>query len=308
MNTYQKTLKQIITLTIIPALILINAIQSNIKGAQFSKKCDKQIQFDGNRAFHFIEEQLSYGPRTPGSPGHSLTKELIINTLIKFGWTTKMQVGRLSNQDITNIIGKNGDGSPWIIIGAHYDTRIYADKDPDPSKQKDPLPGANDGASGVAVLLELARVIPPNHMGEIWLVFFDQEDNGNIDNLDWIMGSRYFVSQLNDKPDTMVLLDMVADKNLNIYFEKYSDHSLTEEIWSVANNLGYSDYFIPKYKYRLIDDHLPFLQAGIPAVDIIDFDYPFWHTTSDTIDKTSAESLKIVGRVVWTWLSRYALK
>jgi Zn-dependent M28 family amino/carboxypeptidase len=201
------------------------------------------------------------------------------------------------------VIAKRGRGSPWIIIGAHFDTRIYADQDPDPQKRALPVPGANDGASGVAVLLELARVLPPDLPGEIWLVFFDAEDNGSIPGRDWAMGSRAFVEgALEGQPDAVVIVDMVGDTDLNIYLEKNSDQTLMQEIWEVAEGLGYSDYFIPSYKYRIIDDHIPFLEANIPAVDIIDFDYPYWHTTSDTLDKVSAKSLQIVGDVVLTWL------
>ena len=97
---------------------------------------------------------------------------------------------------------------------------------------------------------------------------------------------------------------MVGDKDLNIYKEGNSDHEINHEIWSIANNLGYSQ-FISSYKYNLIDDHTPFLDAGIRAVDVIDFDYPYWHTTSDTVDKISAQSLKVVGDTILSWLEQY---
>ena len=100
----------------------------------------------------------------------------------------------------------------------------------------------------------------------------------------------------------VVIVDMVADRELNIFIEKNSDINLVEEVWTVAENLGHSQVFIDQPKHRIIDDHLPFMQAGIAAVDIIDFDYPYWHTISDTVDKVSAESLGIVGEVVLEWL------
>jgi Zn-dependent M28 family amino/carboxypeptidase len=164
------------------------------------------------------------------------------------------------------------------------------------------MPGANDGASGVAVLLELSRVLSSRLDKKIWLVFFDAEDNGNIQGQDWILGSREFVDKLEGKPDAVVIIDMIGDADLNIYWEKNSDPNLSVEIWDAANEIGYSDVFIRQYKYTIIDDHIPFVRAGIAAVDIIDFDYPYWHTTEDTPDKVSPQSLEAVGTTLLHWL------
>jgi len=153
----------------------------------------------------------------------------------------------------------------------------------------------------VAVLLELARILPNNLDKTIWLVFFDAEDNGNIPGYDWIMGSRVFVQSLENKPDEAIIIDMIGDANLNIYQELNSDQTLTDTIWKVANNLGY-DQFIPIPKYRILDDHIPFIEAGIPAIDIIDFDYPYWHTTQDTLDKVSVQSLEAIGETLRTYI------
>jgi Peptidase family M28 len=136
------------------------------------------------------------------------------------------------------------------------------------------------------------------------LVFFDAEDNGNAYGSGWDIGSQYFVSKLIGKPDSVVILDMIGDKDLNIYMERNSNSELNSEIWGVASELGYSQ-FIPTFKYSLIDDHIPFLQAGIRAVDVIDFNYPYWHTVNDTLDKVSPESLKVVGRTILSWLEQY---
>ncbi|MGW8250907.1 MAG: M28 family peptidase, partial [Anaerolineales bacterium] len=182
------------------------------------------------------------------------------------------------------------------------DTRFYADHDPDPALRKEPVPGANDGASGVAVLLEMARTLPENTPGETWLVFFDAEDNGNIPAWDWIMGSSAFVAQLQGMPQAAIILDMIGDADLNIYYERNSNPAIAAEIWRQASELGYAEQFIPTPKYSMLDDHSPFLAAGIPAVDIIDFDYPYWHTIADTPDKVSAASLKAVGDTVSAWL------
>ncbi len=190
---------------------------------------------------------------------------------------------------------------PQFIIGAHYDTRMFADQDPDPAQHTTYVPGANDGASGVAVLLGLARSLPKDTV-PIWLVFFDTEDNGNIEGWDWILGSREFVKNNPIQPRAAIVVDMIGDADLNIYKERNSNPELTNAIWAAAKELGYESKFIPEYKYSMIDDHTPFLQAGIPAVDIIDFDYPYWHTVQDTPDKVSAESLQAVGETLRTWV------
>ena len=261
--------------------------------------------FDGERALDDIAYQVSLGPRIPGTEGHRRVIEWINSELQKSGWEVENQSGEIFNQQFINIIGKRGGGGtsqePWIILGAHYDTRIYADKDPDPLRQQLPVPGANDGASGVALLLELARVLPVDINKQIWLVFFDAEDNGNIPGWDWILGSRAFVQSLTEIPDSAIVVDMIGDADLGIYYEKNSDPEISAEIWSVAARLGYSQ-FIPAPKHGILDDHTPFLEAGIRAVDIIDFDYPYYHTTSDTPDKVSADSLEAVGESLRVWL------
>jgi Zn-dependent M28 family amino/carboxypeptidase len=219
-------------------------------------------------------------------------------------WSASEQVKNYRGQQIFNIVIKRESeiDYPLVILGAHYDSRVIADRDPHLSNRSLPVPGANDGASGVAVLRELARVIPPKLEANIWLVFFDAEDNGSMPGGEWIIGSRLFVESLEERPEAVVIVDMIGDQDLEIYIEKNSDPSLVQEIWDIAHRLGYNDEFISYPKHRIIDDHLPFVQAGIPAVDIIDFDYPYWHTTDDTLDKVSAESLKAVGDVVLAWL------
>ena len=291
-------------LTKIPEHFLAIIIVLSTLGCISSPKPPELNKFDGNRAFKDLEHQVNLGPRVVGSEAHKQVREWIIKTNVELGWQVENQSLIINNQEIHNIISKRGmnGGYPWIIIGAHYDSRVYADQDPVPENQSKPVPGANDGASGVSVLLELARVIPPNIMANIWLVFFDAEDNGALPGGEWILGSRAFVEALAGKPDAVVVVDMIGDSDLNIYMEMYSDQNLRQEIWDTAANLGYEDQFIPITKYQIIDDHLPFVQADIPAVDIIDFDYPYWHTVGDTADKVSPESLQIVGEVVLSWL------
>jgi glutaminyl-peptide cyclotransferase len=259
-------------------------------------------QFLGQRAYNDVVEQVGFGARYVGSPGHEQMKRWLVDQLQQYGWQVVVQENTVEGTEVKNIIAKRGSSGEWVIFGAHYDTRQYADRDPDLNKQTQPVMGANDGASGVAVLLELARILPRNLDKQIWLVFFDAEDNGGINGQDWILGSRAFVDQLEENPDEVVVVDMIGDADLNIYYEDNSDRQISGQIWSEAELLGYGDVFIPKVKYAMVDDHTPFLQAGIPAVDIIDFDYPSWHTTEDTLDKVSAESLQIVGETLLQWI------
>jgi glutaminyl-peptide cyclotransferase len=271
-------------------------------------------KFNGQRALGDVEYQMKLGPRIPDSQAHSQTVEWLMSELSAAGWATEVQEAQVLGHPVRNVIARWGEGRPWIILGAHYDSRLKADRDPIAQNRTLPVPGANDGASGVAVLTELGRTLPillenQNASGQekykqIWLVFFDAEDNGNIEGWDWILGSRSFVNELTENPDAAVIVDMIGDANLNIYMEMNSDPNLTKEIWVRAKELGYSKQFIPQYRYRILDDHLPFLEAGIPAVDLIDFNYAYWHTREDTSDKVSAQSLQIVGDTLLSWLLR----
>jgi len=258
--------------------------------------------FDGQHAYADVQTQVAFGPRIPGTDGHAKVQEWMREELVKAGWQVEIQESVALGHPIQNIVAKRGDDSPQILLGAHYDTRMFADNDPDPANHTLPVPGANDGASGVAVLLELARVLPDD-AAPVWLVFFDAEDNGRIDGWDWILGSTEFVKNNPLQPRAVVIVDMIGDADLNIYKERNSNSDLMNEIWAVAQNLGNETVFIPEYKFSMLDDHTPFLRAGIPAIDIIDFDYPYWHTLQDTPDKVSAESLQAVGETLQVWIT-----
>jgi Zn-dependent M28 family amino/carboxypeptidase len=260
----------------------------------------QEAEFNGERALMDVQTQVSFGPRTPGSQGQLQVRAWMRDELIRAGWEVEIHKTTALDHPIENLIAKRGDAPPQIIIGAHYDSRFFADHDPDPAKQLDPVPGANDGASGVAVLLELARTLPQDTV-PVWLVFFDAEDNGRIEGWDWILGSRAFANEYDISPKAVIIIDMIGDADLNIHYEGNSNVQLSEEIWATANKLGYSQ-FIPNKKFNMLDDHTPFLQKGIPAVDIIDFDYEYWHTTEDTPDKVSAESLEAVGETLRVWI------
>ena len=259
--------------------------------------------FSGEQALVHVEAQVALGPRITGTEGNLAGGDYILRQLQAAGWAAEFQPFEYQGTAARNVIGRANVGKgPVIILGAHYDTRRRADEDAsDPTA---PTPGANDGASGVAVLLELARTLDleaiPN---EIWLAFFDAEDNGNLDGWDWIAGSRYMASQLTEPlPQAMILFDMIGDADQQIYIDTNSDAGLSAALWQTAAQLGYSRQFIPLPRYAMLDDHTPFAELGIPAVDIIDFDYPYWHTTQDTPDKLSAASLERAGRTVETYL------
>jgi len=256
--------------------------------------------FDGARAYQDVVRQVDLGPRTPGSSAHAAVVSLIREELEQAGWQVEIQETAKMGHRIQNIVAKRNDTLPTVIIGAHYDSRLKADNDPDPAKQTEAVPGANDGASGVALLLELARVLPKNSV-PAWLVFFDAEDNGTIEGWDWILGSRAFAESLTFKPQAVVVVDMIGDKDLRIFQEGFSDKALSAAIWSEAEKLGHTA-FVPEARYNIIDDHVPFLDQGIPAVDIIDINYDYWHTTQDTADKVAPESLQAVGETLLAWL------
>ncbi|MGD0878739.1 MAG: M28 family peptidase [Anaerolineales bacterium] len=286
----------------IPVLIILGALSISLAFWEVLLLIPHSFQYNGQRAYQDVLAQVAFGPRVPDSLAHAETITYIQNQLHKAGWQSQVQSTHWQGFAIQNIIASRSDQTPQIILGAHYDSRMLADQDPGPGRNA-PVPGANDGASGVAVLLELARTLPKNSL-PTWLVFFDAEDDGGIAGRDWIMGSQAFVASLTFRPRAAIILDMVGDANLDIYMEQNSNIALMSEIWGQAAQLGFGQEFIPSIKYSMEDDHTPFLKDGIPAVDIIDFDYPYWHTAGDTPDKVSPKSLEIVGKTLGTWLTK----
>jgi Zn-dependent M28 family amino/carboxypeptidase len=167
--------------------------------------------------------------------------------------------------------------------------------------------GANDGGSGTAVLLELARTLDVDWSSrEVWLVFFDAEDNGGLDGWEWVVGSTLFAQGLSQAEvanlQAAVIVDMVGDQEQHLPLEANSDPSLQEAIWAQAEWLGFGGVFVREPGKAILDDHLPFRSLGVPAINIIDIDYPYWHTTQDTLDKLNAASLERVGRTLEAWL------
>jgi Zn-dependent M28 family amino/carboxypeptidase len=248
----------------------------------------------------FVEQQMAFGARVPGSGAIRQAGDLIISTLDASGWQSTTQSFDYRGVGLRNILAEWGpETGPLVMLGAHYDSRKRADQDSSPDG---PVPGANDGASGVGVLLELARVLPTDPPAcRVQLAFFDGEDSGGLDGWEWIIGSTHMAENLADAPDAFVLVDMIGDEDLDLFMEGNSDPGLRGEIWATAKSLGFTS-FIPIVKYTMIDDHIPFVRQGIRSVDIIDFDYPYWHTRLDTLDKLSATSLEQVGRTLQAWL------
>lgn len=278
--------------------------------------------FDGRNAYdRYLLSQMNFGARPPGSSALEATGDYILAQLRANGWQTETQEFTYRGIPVRNLIAKAGIGKgPVVIIGVHYDTRPRATADKHDTSQ--PVPGADDGASGVAVLLELSRTLDVTRLqNEVWLTFFDAEDNGDLTACDlqqdlagqtptacditpwpWSVGATHLANGLTIAPVDVIILDMIGDADQNIYYEHNSDQLLQEELWSVAAQLGFSKQFIPEYKWSMEDDHTPFVQRGFRAIDIIDFDYPYWHTVDDTSDKVSPASLERVGRVMQLWL------
>ena len=267
-------------------------------------------EFNGGTAFTYVQQQMAFGPRIPNTPGHEKMGDWLLTTLRAradtvtvqdFSWTTK----KGAKLRMRNFFARfRPQATDRVLFLAHWDTRPFADKSENLGQQRMPVPGANDGASGVAVLLGLADALKatPPAIG-VDLLFVDGEDYGSFeDSTETLIGARYFAKHQPPGYTTLyaVLLDMVGDKDLQFYQEGYSMASAPEvvqRVWQTADRLGYSKVFIARAGQTLIDDHVPLQQAGIRAIDVIDFDFPYHHTTEDTIDKVSAESLQIVGDV-----------
>jgi glutaminyl-peptide cyclotransferase len=264
--------------------------------------------FDAEAAFGLLEEQVDLGPRIPGTEGHKDCKWWLVGELGRYCDQLVLDEFDYVSPDgsysfrLTNIIGVvNPEASRRVMLGAHWDTRMFADEDPNPGRRSSPVPGANDGASGVAVLLELARCFAENppETGVVF-VLFDGEDQGHIGGMDFCTGADHLARQGSLRYSAGVVVDMIGDADLAVYHEGNSvldAPDLTRALWDTAERLG-EDAFQPGYGSTLNDDHKPFLVRGLPTVLVIDFDYDVWHTVSDTPAHCSAESLGAVGRVV----------
>jgi glutaminyl-peptide cyclotransferase len=293
--------------------------------------CDRgppgpQTAFSGEQALAYVRTQVDFGPRVPGTDGHRRAGDWIVaqmreraDTVIEQRWTHVTQRG--DSLPMRNILARfRPDMSERVLYLAHWDTRPVADADRNLGARQMPIPGANDGASGVALLIAVADVLkktPPSF--GVDLLFVDGEDYGSFDdpnNPDVLIGSRYFAEHLPSpdyRPLFGVLWDMIGDRDLNIYQEGNSVEAAPEvvqRIWQLAKELGYDEYFIREVGQSITDDHLPLIKKGLRVIDVIDIEYgppadngsgrpasSYHHTMQDTIDKVSARSLQIVGDV-----------
>lgn len=272
-------------------------------------------EFDASRAFALLTRQTSFGPRNPNSIGHRLCLAFLAETLRTTAGSVSLQEFTQTGYSgetlrLTNIIASfNPAATVRILLCAHWDTRPRAEHDEDKRRRNEPILGANDGASGVAVLLELARLLKssPPPVG-VDIVLFDGEDYGmENDHDNYLLGSRYFAK--NREPGYVprfgILLDMVGDANLEIPKEQNSldlAPDVVSTVWNTARSLGITQ-FVDETSDAMIDDHLPLNEAGIKTIDVIDFNYPdqsnrYWHTHQDTPEHCSAESLGAVGKVI----------
>lgn len=265
--------------------------------------------FDGARAFQALQAQCNLGPRKPGTPAHERGKALILSELTPY--VNKVVTQHWSFHDnarhvtlpLTNILGIiNPNASKKVMLFTHWDTRPTADQELDAANKAKPILGADDGASGTAVLLELARVLhtqKPNVCVE--LLFVDGEDWGPGDDKMYLGAIHFAENPGVYKPDYAILLDMIGAKDLLVYREITSQQlhpELNDKVWAAASALGYANQFPDAPKWQISDDHDTFNAHGIPAIDLIDFDYAFWHTLADTPDKCSPQSLQAVGDVM----------
>jgi len=267
-------------------------------------------EVNGRRAFEVLLRQCAFGPRNPGSPGHAACRAYLAERLTTLTDTVELMhfqpIDSHGNRlpPMTNLIGWIAPKNPKrYLVCAHWDTRPRADHDPDPARRREPILGANDGASGVAVLLEVAAILKkfPPPVG-VDIVLFDGEDGGEDGSLDdWLLGSRELARRwLEYRPELGILVDMVGDKDLHLPEEGISAQAapwLVNRVWDAAARIG-EPAFERRVGQRVFDDHLPLIEAGWPVIDIIDFEYPYWHTHADTPDKCSAESLAAVMRVL----------
>ncbi len=263
----------------------------------------RKTAFDAQYAFLYLAQLQANGPRIPGSSAHGLAVDFISSTLFKNGWQVEVQSGEVNGHPYRNIIARKDEQPVELLLGSHYDSRLNADGDPNPDWHNYQVPGANDGGSSTAVLLELSRVIPLDRRSGIILVFFDIEDQGRLDGWEWILGSREFVKRNSVKPHMMVLLDMVGGHDQTIQPPTNSDKRIYQQIQSVAGKFGYGNHFLDASKGAILDDHVPFLEAGVPSVDLIDIIDPYWHTVQDDLENVNVLSLQRIGDTLTGWIN-----
>ena len=267
--------------------------------------------FDGEAALRYARQQVEFGPRIPGSAAARRAGDWLVaqmreraDTVIVQTWTHRTQSG--VELPLRNIFSQFRPAlRDRILYVAHWDTRPVSDAEFDAELSARPGDGANDGASGVAMLLALADLLArtPPAVG-VDILFVDGEDYGTFGpDVDVVIGSTYFAANLpvaNYEPSFGVVWDMIGDRDLRILQERHSLRAapeIVERVWTRAAALGHAKHFVASPGHTVMDDHVPLQRIGWRVIDVIDLDYPYHHTTADTMDKISAESLRIVGEV-----------
>ena len=283
--------------------------------------------FDADSAYRYVERQLAFGPRVPNTEAHVKAGDWLAAELRRHGaqvteqttWLKAFDGTMLNARNIYGRIPGKGEGAPLLLL-AHWDSRPWADQDPDPAKHTLPVEGANDGASGVAILLEIARQLKQNPIDSpVDILFVDAEDWGTDgDDESWALGTKYFMENppvKNYSPRAAILLDMVGGEGATFcreYFSERSAPELAEAVWQTAARAGYGDVFINKMGSAVMDDHVQLIKAGIPAIDIIDYRLeggggfsPRWHTAADNLEGISRQTLRAVGQTLISFLRNY---
>lgn len=262
----------------------------------------------GDSAYAHLRTQVGFGPRVPGTAGHQKQLEWMLqylreraDTVTQQKWTHTTATTR-KQLPLTNVFARfNPTAEDRVLLVAHWDTRPTADEDADESKRGEAISGANDGASGTALLLEIADILAQNKAPiGVDLLFVDGEDYAP-DNM--YLGAKYFAANLPPgyRPLYGIVVDMIADQNPRYPIEGNSQEmapEVVDRVWRTASELGLGNYFPRTNQGGIEDDHVPLNQAGIRTIDIIDFDYPYWHTTGDVLEHTSPVGLGVVGRVL----------
>lgn len=282
-------------------------------------------EFSADSALFYLKHQCAFGPRVPNTDSHVKCGEWLTSELKRHGAEVYVQKADLNAFDGTilhasNIIGEyNPEISERLLLLAHWDSRPWADSDSDIGKHNIPVDGANDGASGVAVLLEIARQLGENNPGKgIDILFVDAEDWGTEgDDSSWALGARYFVQNPYKRgysPRAVILLDMVGGKDACFHREYFSIDAapnLVNAVWSAARNVGFANRFSDEIGGAVVDDHVEFIKAGIPAIDIIEYNSmsgtgfnPTWHTVDDTPENIDPETLRVVGQTLLYYIYR----
>jgi glutaminyl-peptide cyclotransferase len=273
--------------------------------------------FSGERALTYIERQLEFGERTTGSPSNIRMGDWLIEELRLLGWDVVVQPfvtpSDLPARNIIAIRSSTPESARTAMLMAHYDSRMFADRDPDPANHIQPAVGANADASGAAVLLELARTLDVMASGHtVCLVFLDAEANDGIEGWDATLGSTQLVQRLDSDiprcraPRFGIYLDMVGGQNQRLFAETSSSPPLTTSVWGVATELGHGDMFINEPTWSAVDAHTRLRDLDVPAITISDYSYLHRDTLDDTLSEVSSESLGRVGSTLKSWLERGA--